>query len=99
MLANRLASPSSVEVYLAHHSGASYCLLNCWWRYGDRLIDDHRRVALPPNAQPGAYSVVVGIYDRQNGQRVIATDSAGKRYKDDGVVVGSIEFPASQNQG
>lgn len=62
------------------------------WRPGD-LVDDHRRIALPLDAQSGVYRLVLGIYDRQNGQRVPALDSLGTRQKDDGVSIGSITVP------
>ncbi|MCL5959852.1 MAG: hypothetical protein M1358_11180 [Chloroflexi bacterium] len=61
------------------------------WEPGD-LIEDVRYIPLPADLRPGSYRVVVGVYDRENVQRIPATNSSGKRLQDDGVHVGDLAY-------
>lgn len=62
------------------------------WRPGDH-VEDHRCVVLPPGAPPGDYRVVVGVYDRQNGERALAVDASGVEFADDAVSIAQFALP------
>lgn len=50
----------------------------------DGTLNDWRQVTIPPDAPlDGAWSVVIGVYDPQNGARVPLVDAAGKPLGDE----------------
>ncbi|HUS94523.1 MAG TPA: phospholipid carrier-dependent glycosyltransferase [Patescibacteria group bacterium] len=46
------------------------------WQTGDLFIQIHR-LQIPAGTRPGAYQVVVGLYDRASGKRLPLLDEAG----------------------
>jgi len=46
------------------------------WESGEILNDTHR-LSVPADLQPGAYRILVGLYDPVSGQRLSVLDSAG----------------------
>ena len=40
-----------------------------WWSPGE-AVEEHRRIALPADAEPGRYTVTAGIYDWGTGKRL-----------------------------
>jgi hypothetical protein len=46
------------------------------WESGEILNDTHR-LSVPADLQPGAYQILVGLYDPVTGQRLPVLDSAG----------------------
>lgn len=43
------------------------------WRAGDYVLQVHT-LAIPPDAEPGSYPVIAGIYDRASGERLRVWD-------------------------
>jgi hypothetical protein len=50
-----------------------------YWQPGD-LIDDQRAITNP--AQPGDFSLQIGVYNRLTGERLLATDGSGQPLPD-----------------
>ena len=47
-----------------------------WWPVGE-IVPDARQFAIPPDLAPGAYRLVVGLYDLDSGARVGAEQDLG----------------------
>ena len=60
------------------------------WVAGD-LLADLRRVALPVESSPGRYTLLVGLYSLQTGERLPAFDEQGTRLPADAVPLGVVE--------
>jgi hypothetical protein len=59
------------------------------WQPGETVIDFHRlRIT---NAQPGSYTVLVGLYDEGNGERLKQVDSTGTPL-DDKLTLSTLEL-------
>jgi len=56
------------------------------WAPGE-FITDAYTAPLDADAPPGVYRVVVGLYDPETMQRVLALDASGQRWPDDAVVL------------
>ncbi|MBI2305095.1 MAG: glycosyltransferase family 39 protein [Chloroflexi bacterium] len=61
------------------------------WR-PEEVITEFRPILPPPSE--GRYTVKVGIYSGETGQRMTAVDEAGQRYADDAVFLGQITIGA-----
>jgi hypothetical protein len=61
------------------------------WVPGQVIVDRHD-LALETGAEPGAYSLEVGLYDATSGMRVPAADEQGRRQLDDRVVLAILEM-------
>lgn len=61
------------------------------WEAGERIVHRHR-LPIPPRLPDGVYTVRVGLYDPQTGQRLPVQDAAGNTLADGALPVGS--FPA-----
>ncbi len=59
------------------------------WTDNEVVIDRHE-VVIPENAQPGAYTLIAGLYDPVSAARLEATSAAGIRYAHDGVPVQEV---------
>ena len=46
------------------------------WAQGQVIVDEYE-FKLPSDIEPGNYSVAVGLYDAENGQRLLAADAVG----------------------
>jgi hypothetical protein len=60
-----------------------------WWWDVDEVIVDEHELAVAPDATPGRYDVVVGLYGADG--RVPAYDAAGARLLHDAVPLGMVE--------
>lgn len=61
------------------------------WEAGERIVHRHR-LPIPPRLPEGVYTVRVGLYDPQTGQRLPAVDATGNELADGAIPVGA--FPA-----
>jgi 4-amino-4-deoxy-L-arabinose transferase-like glycosyltransferase len=61
------------------------------WSTGERVIDE-RAIVVPADAPPGAYTLLVGLYDPATGSRLPAHGTDGRRYADDAVPATSIRI-------
>jgi hypothetical protein len=43
------------------------------WRDGDVIVDEYS-MAIPPDAETGSYRLVTGLYDTENGARLLLED-------------------------
>ena len=59
-----------------------------WWEPGEVVVDEHA-VMLAPDAPPGRFRVVVGLYDQSGRVPVYGDD--GARVRDDAVDLGQVE--------
>jgi hypothetical protein len=59
------------------------------WLPGQTIQDDHR-LAIPPEAPPGAYRFVVGLYESDSGQRLRVLRQAGLSTQADSVTLSGI---------
>ncbi len=62
------------------------------WQAGD-IWRDVRLLRLPEGLPAGIYALIVGMYTREGGSRLPATDPAGHRFPDDAVPIGEMNFP------
>lgn len=60
------------------------------WLQREVITDDHD-LTVPQDAGPGRYTLEVGLYEAQSGQRLPAYDSHGKRLQDDRILLGSVD--------
>jgi len=60
------------------------------WAYGD-VIADPRAVALPDDLPSGHYTLLVGLYSLQTGERLPAFDEQGARLSADAIPLGIVE--------
>jgi hypothetical protein len=76
--------PANGTAPLAQHDGppAGGALPTTAWLSGEYIADEHI-VALPDGLPPGAYRVLVGLYDPQGGARVPAIAPDGRRFAND----------------
>ena len=51
------------------------------WRSGD-LVGEWYDLPIAPDAHPGTYRVIVGMYDPETGERLIWADDHGKEIGD-----------------
>jgi len=49
------------------------------WAEGEVIVDEHP-IPLPAGLLPGTYDLVVGMYDEESGQRVLAYDAKGQPF-------------------
>ncbi len=56
------------------------------WLPGDR-VPDLRAVKVPPDVRPGEYHLLVGMYRLETGERLRAYDAAGRRWRDDAILL------------
>jgi hypothetical protein len=47
------------------------------WAPGEPIVDEHQ-IPLPAEITPGAYRIVVGLYDEKTGRRVTLYDVSGQ---------------------
>lgn len=59
-----------------------------WWDVGEVILDVHE-LAVVPDAPPGRYVVVAGLYDGDG--RVPAYRAGGERWPNDAVTLGAVE--------
>ncbi len=62
------------------------------WVAGE-YVTDTRTLALPEGLAPGAYRLIVGLYDARSLARLPALDSNGTRFPDDAVDLGMVQIP------
>jgi len=60
------------------------------WVAGEFITDTYT-LSLPPDAEPGSYQIVIGMYDPRTGTRLPAFDANGQRQLDDRLPLGQIE--------
>ncbi len=60
------------------------------WNTGD-LLADTRKVALPENLPSGHYTLLVGLYSLQTGERLPVVDGQGERVPADAIPLGKVE--------
>lgn len=60
-----------------------------YWQPGETIIDRHT-FSLPADLPPGAYDILVGFYEAENGQRLQILDEAGV-FKGDDVRLANIQ--------
>ncbi|MBE9471890.1 MAG: hypothetical protein IMY75_07275, partial [Chloroflexi bacterium] len=60
------------------------------WAAGE-VIADERAVPLPADLPPGRYTLLVGLYNLQTGERLPAFDEHGARLPADAVPLGIVE--------
>ena len=63
------------------------------WAAGEVIVDEHP-IPLPADLPPGAYDLVVGLYDEESGQRVPAYDAKGRPLTNRQVPLGSVTIAA-----
>jgi hypothetical protein len=82
-----------------HQPGGVYYPTSLW-REGEILRDEHR-LPIPATAPPGAYSLLVGMYDSQTGKPLEEGMVVGKVGVKEAIVTspGQIENPLSANLG
>jgi hypothetical protein len=54
-----------------------------WIQQQGEVVRDARRIALPAHLAAGHYTVGIGMYDLETGQRVPATSPTGARFEND----------------
>jgi hypothetical protein len=60
-----------------------------WWERGEVVEDT---ISLPlDEVSPGQYRLVIGLYEPETGERLIAYSADGQRYADDAVLLTEIE--------
>jgi hypothetical protein len=47
-----------------------------WWRQGDAVRDRHM-IRIPADLEPKEYTLLIGLYDPQTGQRLLRSDRQG----------------------
>ena len=60
------------------------------WATGEVLVDRFS-VPVPNDTPPGKYTLAVGIYDPETGQRLTATDPHGRLLEQNRILLGQIE--------
>lgn len=63
-----------------------------YWQSGETIVDRHT-FSLPADLPPGAYDILVGFYEAENGQRLQVLDEAGV-FKSDHVRLSNIQVQA-----
>jgi hypothetical protein len=63
------------------------------WRVGQVQTNEHQ-LLLPSDAEPGQYTVVIGVYYWKTGERLPIWDGEGQRVPDDAVALGAISVDA-----
>jgi hypothetical protein len=63
-----------------------------YWQPGEEIIDTHI-LPLPLTLPPGGYTLLLGLYEVETGQRLQILDEAGK-FKSDHVRLEGIEITA-----
>jgi len=63
------------------------------WLVGQMLTDEYE-VLLPSDAEPGEYTVKMGVYYWKTGERLPIRDGEGQRLADDSVTLGTISVDA-----
>jgi len=61
------------------------------WLPGE-VVADHHDLAIPADASTGQYTLEVGLYDAQTGQRLPAYDAGGTRIPDDRIVLTTVDL-------
>jgi hypothetical protein len=61
------------------------------WEAGERVID-LKIIDIPPDAVPGEYTILSGLYDPATGVRLPAYGADGSRYANDAAVLTSIRI-------
>ncbi len=62
------------------------------WQPGERILDRHT-FTLPADLPPGAYDILLGFYEAENGHRLQILDEAGQ-FKSDSVRLDGIQVQA-----
>jgi hypothetical protein len=64
-----------------------------FWLPGDRVIDRYH-LQLKPNAPPGPYQLLVGMYHLPTGRRLPVTDPAGRPVPNGAMLLGGFSYQA-----
>jgi len=84
---------NSQGALIAQHDG--YPLLGLyppWIPQQGQIVYDVRHITLPPDLPAGHYTVGVGLYDLETGQRVTARSPSGARFENDVYLIASVEY-------
>lgn len=68
------------------------------WARGE-MVRDERWLSLPLGLSPGTYEVRVGLYRLDSGARLAAFDDAGRRVRDDAILLLRLEVATEVYQG
>jgi hypothetical protein len=99
---NYIESPYTVFVHVIGPGGRVVAQGDAWPRSGDHptthwipgeYVEDSYSVELPVEAEEGRYSVAVGMYEWQSGERLPVVDRDGQRVPDDAIPVGGFVYP------
>ena len=60
------------------------------WAAGEPVPDEHP-IVVSPDAPPGTYTLSVGLYDWQSGQRLPAYSPDGARLEEDRIILGQVQ--------
>lgn len=60
------------------------------WLAGEVVVDPYR-IVVRPEATPGTYRLLVGLYDRASGERLPAVDASGAPLPEQAVPLGVVE--------
>jgi hypothetical protein len=61
------------------------------WAPGEPVPDEHP-IVVSPDAPPGTYTLSVGMYDWQSGQRLPAYGPDGARLEEDRIILGQVQI-------
>lgn len=61
------------------------------WEAGERVID-LKIIDIPPDAAPGGYTILVGLYDPATGVRLAAYAADGSRYANDAAMLTTVRI-------
>ncbi|MEM7033295.1 MAG: hypothetical protein AAF629_27320, partial [Chloroflexota bacterium] len=59
------------------------------WQTSDQVVDRYY-LEIDPNAPPGNYQLITGMYDLNTGQRLMATTQQGQPYPNDAILLGNF---------
>jgi hypothetical protein len=66
------------------------------WGANDRIVDRYT-LQVQPDAPPGVYRLIIGMYDIITGQRLEAVDQQEQRHPQDAILLKTLSLPTQDN--